>query len=115
MPQKGKHHSSICVIACMAQEKPKNRNRRWSFGKSSHTDHKEVQVDKKTDEDYNVGGATAWPSHKANALHQSTRQYAVTTYISPEDWAAVRIQTSFRGYLVWSFNLLIWLNLLRNC
>jgi hypothetical protein len=56
-------------------------------------------VDKKTDEDYNVGGATAWPSHKANALHQSTRQYAVTTYISPEDWAAVRIQTSFRGYL----------------
>jgi hypothetical protein len=99
----------------MAQEKPKNRNRRWSFGKSSHTDHKEVQVDKKTDEDYNAGGATAWPSHKANALHQSTRQYAVTTYISPEDWAAVRIQTSFRGYLVWSFNLLIWLNLLRNC
>ncbi|CAM6075204.1 unnamed protein product [Sphagnum tenellum] len=87
------------LLGDMPPEKPKNRNRRWSFGKSSHTDHKEVQVDKKTDEDYNVGGATAWPSHKANALHQSTRQYAVTTYISPEDWAAVRIQTSFRGYL----------------
>ncbi|CAK9275230.1 unnamed protein product, partial [Sphagnum jensenii] len=87
------------LLGDMPPEKPKNRNRRWSFGKSSHTDHKEVQVDKKTDEDFNVGGATAWPSHKANALHQSTRQYAVTTYISPEDWAAVRIQTSFRGYL----------------
>ncbi|CAM6022661.1 unnamed protein product [Sphagnum balticum] len=87
------------LLGDMPPEKRKNRNRRWSFGKSSHTDHKEVQVDKRTDEDYNVGGATAWPSHKANALHQSTRQYAVTTYISPEDWAAVRIQTSFRGYL----------------
>ncbi len=63
-------------------------------------------------ENLNIGGATAWPSHKANALHQSTQQYALSTYISPEDWAAIRIQTAFRGYLVLTLNLLIELFLL---
>ncbi|KAH9546309.1 hypothetical protein CY35_12G088500 [Sphagnum magellanicum] len=82
-------------------EKPKNKTRRWSFGKSFHTDHhKETQVDKKTEEDYKIGGATTWPSHNAaNSLHQSTQQYSISVYIGPEDWAATRIQTAFRGYL----------------
>ncbi|KAH8957711.1 hypothetical protein BDL97_07G106200 [Sphagnum fallax] len=83
----------------VAAEKPRNKTRRWGFGKSAHTDQKDIRADKKKVENLNIGGATAWPSHKANALHQSTQQYAVSTYISPEDWAAIRIQTAFRGYL----------------
>ncbi|CAM6009671.1 unnamed protein product [Sphagnum balticum] len=73
--------------------------RRWSFGKSSHTDQKGTHMDKKTEEDYSISRATALPSHKATALHQSAQQHSVSTYTSPEDWAALRIQTAFRGYL----------------
>jgi len=91
----------------VAQEKPKNRARRWSFGKSSHTDQKGTHMDKKTEEDYSISRATALPSHKAIALHQSAQQHAVSTYTSPEDWAALRIQTAFRGYLVMTLNLLV--------
>ncbi len=91
----------------MAQEKPKNRPRRWSFGKSSHTDQKGTHIDKKTEEDYSISRATTLPSHKATALHQSAQQHSVSTYTSPEDWAALRIQTAFRGYLVMTLNLLV--------
>ncbi|KAH8952479.1 hypothetical protein BDL97_09G087800 [Sphagnum fallax] len=86
-------------IPPVVAEKPKNRARRWSFGKSSHTDQKGTHMDKKTEEDYNISRATALPTHKATALHQSAQQHAVSTYTSPEDWAALRIQTAFRGYL----------------
>ncbi|CAK9237412.1 unnamed protein product, partial [Sphagnum troendelagicum] len=92
-------HKDPDLQADIPPEKPKNRARRWSFGKSSHTDQKGTHVDKKTEEDYNISRATALPTHKATALHQSAQQHAVSTYTSPEDWAALRIQTAFRGYL----------------
>ncbi|CAK9279131.1 unnamed protein product, partial [Sphagnum jensenii] len=92
-------HKDPDLQADIPPEKPKNRARRWSFGKSSHTDQKGTHMDKKTEEDYNISRATALPTHKATALHQSAQQHAVSTYTSPEDWAALRIQTAFRGYL----------------
>jgi len=86
------------------QAKAKNR-RRWSFGKSSHqqsaTETKEIPTPKKEDNRKYVSSKT--PDSKIPTNRNSTpvrRSTTLSAYHSPEDWAAIKIQTAFRAYLV---------------
>lgn len=76
------------------QERPKHRVRRWSFGKSSNVEGKDLN--KKGEEEY----PTPWSSNKGTPVRQSNTHFSMSMYTSQEEWAAVRIQTAFRGYLV---------------
>lgn len=83
--------------------KAKNR-RRWSFGKSSHqpsaTETKEIPTPKKEDNRKYVSSKT--PDSKIPTNRNSTpvrRSTTLSAYHSPEDWAAIKIQTAFRAYL----------------
>jgi hypothetical protein len=76
-------------VACAQQdkqEKPKQKVRRWSFGKLAGSEDKEPE--KKRDDG----------NHREKVLSNS--KFAMYMYPSQEEWAAVVIQTAFRGYLV---------------
>lgn len=86
------------------QVKTKNR-RRWSFGKSSHqpsaTEVKEIPSEKKEDNRKYVSSKTPDSKYPTNRKSTPVRQMTtLSKYRSPEDWAAIRIQTAFRAYLV---------------
>lgn len=76
------------------QEKPKHKVRQWSFGKSSSVDEK-VLI-KKGENEY----PTPWSSNKGTPVRNSNTHFSMSMYTSQVEWAAVRIQTAFRGYLV---------------
>ena len=68
------------------QEKQKPKPRRWSFGKLTPPEEKESE--KKRDD----GNQTE--------KILSNSKFTMYMYPSQEEWAAVVIQTAFRGYLV---------------
>lgn len=72
----------------MHQDKPKPKPRRWSFGKLALSEDKESE---KRKDDANQREAVL-----------SNSKFAMYMYPSQEEWAAVVIQTAFRGYLVWA-------------
>lgn len=67
-------------------EKPKHKVRRWSFGKLALSEHKETE---KKEPDVNQRETSV----------QSNSKFTMYMYPSQEEWAAVVIQTAFRGYL----------------
>lgn len=85
------HLNNVSLLVVSFQERPKHKVRRWSFGKASHSDERDP--DKRGEDFY----STAWSSHKGTPVRQSN---GMSMYASVEEWAAVRIQTGFRGYLV---------------
>lgn len=96
----------LSVVLSLWQVKPKSR-RRWSFGKSSHQqttpESKDNSAEKKAEE-YSKNGLFRTPENSVSASRKPTPVHhltALTTYTTPEDWAAIRIQTAFRAYLVW--------------
>ncbi|KAG0619156.1 hypothetical protein M758_4G121100 [Ceratodon purpureus] len=86
-------------------ETKSKKGRRWSFGKSSHqpsaTEARENSTEKNAEENhkhmsYMLPESTATPIRKPAPVRRVT---SLATYNSPEDWAAIRIQTAFRAYL----------------
>lgn len=76
----------LCVQT--QQEKPKHKGRRWSFGKLALSEDKEVEKKK---DDVQLPRDTSVMSNS---------KFTMYMYPSQEEWAAVVIQTAFRGYLV---------------
>lgn len=72
-------------IRPLAVDKPKPKPRRWSFGKLALSEDKESE---KRKDDANQREAVL-----------SNSKFAMYMYPSQEEWAAVVIQTAFRGYL----------------
>lgn len=70
------------------QERPKQKARRWSFGKLAPSDDKEAEKKKQGD------------VQQRDTSVMSNSKFTMYMYPSQEEWAAVVIQTAFRGYLV---------------